>query len=288
MDTFNHVGMLLPLQVQDVGLIFLSAIASDIVSDCARVGVSESDTIGTVLVGLSLVTIIIGTAIIITGMLKFASLVQFCPVPVVGGYLAYVGVFCFMAGVSQSTAVGSLTSLSSLAKLLDINVGIHLVPCLVLTAILLGIQRRCRSPFVLPSLLVAVPVLFYCVLWLGDWSVEDAQRNGWLVPPETFDDHWRPWSIWKLYSIHSWPPTNIYWASLPRQIGKVLGLYVAVACKCLGSQRKDLTRVFIDEIHTTKASNDLHFCFNLCSCLVGGPVLSLFLGFIFFSPSNSS
>ena len=37
------------------------------------------------------------------GTLKLASLVQYVPLPVVGGYLGYVGYFCLASGVSLAS-----------------------------------------------------------------------------------------------------------------------------------------------------------------------------------------
>lgn len=39
----------------------------------------------------------------LSGTLKLASLVQYVPLPVVGGYLGYVGYFCLASGVSLAS-----------------------------------------------------------------------------------------------------------------------------------------------------------------------------------------
>ncbi len=39
----------------------------------------------------------------LAGSLKLASLVQYVPLPVVGGYLGYVGYFCLASGVSLAS-----------------------------------------------------------------------------------------------------------------------------------------------------------------------------------------
>ena len=40
------------------------------------------------------------------GYLRLASLVQYVPLPVVGGYLGYVGYFCLASGVSLASGIG--------------------------------------------------------------------------------------------------------------------------------------------------------------------------------------
>lgn len=54
-------------QVQDVGLIFLSAMATSVVHACKKAGQEREVTQGTVLVTLLLTTILVGVLIILTG-----------------------------------------------------------------------------------------------------------------------------------------------------------------------------------------------------------------------------
>ncbi len=55
-------------QVQDVGLIFLSAIASSVVEACTGAGVSPENTLATVLAAITSATGIVGILIIGTGL----------------------------------------------------------------------------------------------------------------------------------------------------------------------------------------------------------------------------
>ncbi len=54
-------------QVQDVGLIFLSAMATSIVETCTKAGKDSATTLGTVLLTLLLTTFLVGVLIILTG-----------------------------------------------------------------------------------------------------------------------------------------------------------------------------------------------------------------------------
>jgi SulP family sulfate permease len=49
---------------------------------------------------------------------KLATLVQYVPLPVVGGYLGYVGYFCLAAGMGlgTSTTIDTISSWSNLAS----------------------------------------------------------------------------------------------------------------------------------------------------------------------------
>ena len=63
-------------QVQDVGLIFLSAMASSVVDACHKAGKDRDVTLGTVLVTLLLTTLLVGILIIVTGTTLTASLLH--------------------------------------------------------------------------------------------------------------------------------------------------------------------------------------------------------------------
>lgn len=64
-------------QVQDVGLIFLSAMATSIAALCSD---SAEVALGTALTWLAISTILVGTAIVAVGKYKWATLVQYMPV----------------------------------------------------------------------------------------------------------------------------------------------------------------------------------------------------------------
>ena len=90
-------------QVQDAGLIFLSKMADDTVHYMD--GAPDEAVIATTLVVLSLSTACLGLALVLTGKLRLAALVQYLPLPVVGGYLAFIGLYCLEAGVSLMSGV---------------------------------------------------------------------------------------------------------------------------------------------------------------------------------------
>eukprot|EP01052_Picozoa_sp_SAG31_P013883 SAG31_NODE_847_length_11532_cov_2.297560_6_plen_88_part_00 len=63
--------------------------------------ISEADKIATVLVALSSCTALLGASLWLIGRLKLASTIQYLPLPVIGGYLAYIGMYCLEAGNIQ-------------------------------------------------------------------------------------------------------------------------------------------------------------------------------------------
>ncbi|KAL4452289.1 hypothetical protein ABPG75_007951 [Micractinium tetrahymenae] len=215
-------------QVQDVGLIFLSAIASAVVQQCVAAGVSAPNTLATVLAAVSLTTGIVGILIMCTGALKLARLVQYVPLPVVGGYLSYVGLFVLESGISLATGL-QIRSLASWRQLADTQVLLKLAPALALVLLISLVMHRIRSPLALPALMLAAPLAFYGVLYACGLSLADARAAGWVSKLQPGDGEWRFWRAWSLYNIHDFPPSNIYYQALPSQLGKLATLMLFVA-----------------------------------------------------------
>ena len=112
----NAVG-----QVQDVGLIFLSAMATSIAAACTRAGLSAEAALGTALFTMAASTCLVGLSLVAVARLRAAAFVQYLPLPAVGGYLAYVGYFCVASGLGLGCGV-QLGSLSSWALMWDAQV----------------------------------------------------------------------------------------------------------------------------------------------------------------------
>jgi sulfate permease, SulP family len=262
-------------QVQDVGLIFLSAMASGVVDDCKEAGIDDANTLATALATLTVATTTVGILIVATGALKLASFVQFCPLPVVGGYLAFVGAFMFLSGAGLAAGVPLSVSPKTWIPLFSLDPVLRLLPALVMVAALSAVQRRSRSPYSLPLFLLIVPAMFYIVVFLGGWSLTDVRDKGWMSHPQPEDFQWRFWRLYDLYNFggdgtissssssdllsydfnlsttrststgvgnvvfgvysslsslwSNFPPKNIYWEAVPRQAGKLVGLYFVVA-----------------------------------------------------------
>ena len=143
-----------------------------------------------------------------------AQLVQYVPLPVVGGYLGYVGYFCVAGGTSLAAGVevrreashcslvlsssspllrnlkslGTFCSmqLNKVAQWLDIlhlDPFIKIVPLIITTVILILTMEHFTHPLVLPGVLAAIPLVFHGVLLAAGWTLEQAQETGWAMKP---------------------------------------------------------------------------------------------------------
>ena len=220
-------------QVQDVGLIFLSAMASSVVDDCVDAGLDPGDTLATTLATLSLSTAVVGLLIVLTGVLKLASIAQYCPLPVVGGYLAFVGAFMAISGAGLSSGLPLTVNPATWPALFAPDPLLKLLPAGIMVVLLSTVQRRCRSPYALPAFLLAVPILFHLVIQVCGLSLEQVRQGGWMAHTNPEDGQWRFWHLYDLYKGSGGGgrafPYNILWSALPGQMGKLLGLYFVVA-----------------------------------------------------------
>ena len=153
-------------QVQDAGLIFLSKMASDLAD--ATADDSQQVRMATVLVALSLSTTLLGLALMLTGRLRLAVLVQYLPLPVVGGYLAFIGLYCLEAGLALMSGV-QVTSLlgpdgpAQWAQLVQPGPLLTTLPGVACGIGMLLALSRYGHFLLLPGMLLAIPLAFFLV-----------------------------------------------------------------------------------------------------------------------------
>ncbi|KAL9190695.1 hypothetical protein ACHAXT_000401 [Thalassiosira profunda] len=174
-------------QVQDAGLIFLSAmtrrIANSIIDDAGgKDGVDEEvvvTVLSTTIVLLGLSTACLGALLIVAGKFRLADAVAYLPLPVVGGYLAFIGYFCFEAGVALCIGT-TIMRPSDWGKLFHEQPLILAFPGIMSGIFLTLVARKCKDEAMLPLSMVAIPVVFYTILFVKGWSIADAREGGWV------------------------------------------------------------------------------------------------------------
>jgi SulP family sulfate permease len=164
-------------QVQDAGLIFLSSMAADIVQGCAR----TEQIVPTTIVVLPICTFILGCLLVLVARLKLATVIQYLPMPVIGGYLAFIGFFCGQAGLAMMAGV-QVTSILDWGQFCSARALILLAPGVVFGVTTYLLLCRVRSPYVLPCCMVGILTLFFATLLLSGASLQDARDYGWISP----------------------------------------------------------------------------------------------------------
>jgi MFS superfamily sulfate permease-like transporter len=164
-------------QVQDAGLIFLSQMANVIANELTDQGATTEEILSTTLVLLSLATASLGVICIVMGKLKLADAVAYLPLPVVGGYLAFIGYFCIQAGISLCISK-PMIGIAGWTALWSVEALILAIPGITAGAFLVWIARNVQHDVALPLAMVCIPAGFYLLLFMCGGSLEGAREGG--------------------------------------------------------------------------------------------------------------
>ncbi|KAL7509915.1 hypothetical protein ACHAXN_011001, partial [Cyclotella atomus] len=242
--------------VQDAGLIFLSAMANTIANTIQDNGGTVDEIVSTTLVILPLGTASLGLVLIVLGKFKLLDIVSYLPMPVIGGYLAFIGYFCLEAGVALCIS-RSMMELSDWAYLLDPHSLLLATPGLLSALLLTYISRKATNDAMLPIAMVMIPITFYVVLFICGISLAEARDIGWVgevSPTVQFGD-----------MLHLVDFNLVHWSLVTKCIGTWVGMVFVVSfASCL-----DIAAVSMDmgealdtnkEMVTVGASNLMSGC----------------------------
>ncbi|DAZ94510.1 TPA: hypothetical protein N0F65_011863 [Lagenidium giganteum] len=211
-------------QVQDAGLIFLSAMASSTVQSLQEASngqVSMTEVLATTLFTLAASTALLGIALIITGKLKIASFVQYLPMPVVGGYLAYIGFYCLEAGLSMMSDK-TIKEPADWIQLADMRSIVLVMPGVIAGIVIFIVLSHCDHVAVLPGCMLMILAVFYATLLVFGISLEESRQAGW-VSPLPAEQH----SIIDIYGFFDFREMNF--SFLTAQIPTWIAMYFVVA-----------------------------------------------------------
>ena len=209
-------------QVQDAGLIFLSKMASDLAD--ATAGDSQQVRMATVLVALSSSTLLLGLALMLTGRLRLAVLVQYLPLPVVGGYLAFIGLYCLEAGLAlmsgvQVTSLLGPDALAEWSELLQPAALLATLPGVACGLAMLLALSRYDHFLLLPGMLLAIPLAFFLVALAAGYDLDQLRDAGWIAPPQPAAPPLEAFRFFRLELVR--------WELLPSLLPTWFGMYIA-------------------------------------------------------------
>lgn len=169
-------------EVQDAGLLFLSCISQFIASTIISEGGTIEEIISTTVVALGVASASLGLMLMLMGRFNLANAVSYLPLPVVGGYLAFIGYFCVVAGVglciSKSMIDGTLWS--DMQMVSDRQSLMLAIPGIISGLIMMLVARYATSDITLPAFMVVLPSIFYVVLHFSTYTMDDAREFKWV------------------------------------------------------------------------------------------------------------
>ena len=140
-----------------------------------------------------------------------------------GGYLAFIGLYCLEAGFSLMTSQ-NINGLTDWLQLLNADSILLMLPGILLGILLVVMVQRIRHYLVLPAFLLAIPIIFYLVIVIGGFSMEQVRTvfgSGFVAADSGSSDFWK---VWQHYDV-----TKIQWYAIPAQIPTWLAMFFVVA-----------------------------------------------------------
>ncbi|KAE8970719.1 hypothetical protein PF002_g28046 [Phytophthora fragariae] len=207
-------------QVQDAGLIFLNTTATSI---CDLLGddVPVEAKVTTSIVTIGIATAALGVCLVVMGKLRLAALASYLPMPVIGGYLAFIGIFCLYAGLALCTGL-VVNNVESMASVFDNAHDVLLcVPGVLGGAFLLVVSQRYDNSFILSGAIMIMPVMFFFIMLVGGISMDDARDGGWIDPAKDSA------TVSELLNLFDF--SQVHWGQLPKQFATWIGMVFIVA-----------------------------------------------------------
>ena len=149
---------------------------------------------------------------------KLAEMVQYLPLPVIGGYLGFVGYFCIASGMSLACSV-TIDSIPSWANLFAKDAMLKFVPAVLSTAAMILTMEHFDHPLALSGVLTAIVLAFHLGRLILGVSLDQAMDADWVLRPAEGRQEF--WKLWELFNIQDLQFDGINFQAALAQAGKV-------------------------------------------------------------------
>ncbi|WP_204140219.1 SulP family inorganic anion transporter [Halomicronema sp. CCY15110] len=168
-------------------------------------------------------TLLTGGFLWLLGRLRLGRFIRFIPYPVVGGFLAGVGLLLAQGAIKVMT--GTSPTLRNLPDFFTPAQLMLWLPGLLLAIVLRWALGRFRHCLTLPAILLGATLLLHGWLQLRGLSRAQAIAQGWLLEPVSATN---PLQAWQSMSL-----STVQWSALWSQTGSLLTLFAVVAITIL-------------------------------------------------------
>ncbi|KAI8823013.1 sulfate transporter family-domain-containing protein [Fimicolochytrium jonesii] len=158
-------------------------------------GSSNHAILATIMVAYAMSTLLTGTVFLLLGIFKLGNLVQFFPRHILVGCIGGIGFFLLLTGVEVTTGITTAYTMQYLHDIFQLSSFKLWGASLALAISLKLMQRRIHHALFVPIFYVCIPILFYIIVFIGRFSIEDVRSAGWLIslpegPPAKFYEFW--------------------------------------------------------------------------------------------------
>jgi len=153
----------------------------------------------TVVTTIIITSLVSGLFFALIGGFKLSRFVRFIPYPVVGGFVAGIGLLLVQG--SLGVMLGNTPGLSNLGILFNAQNLWLWIPGILFGVIVLIASRRSKHILTYPILLTSAAVIFYLFIWLGHHDMADTRSMGWLLGPFPQGSLWQPLDLTLLSQV---------------------------------------------------------------------------------------
>jgi SulP family sulfate permease len=156
-----------------------AAILATFASGLASMGViDERAAISTMFVVIVFSTASFGLVLLLFGVLRLGKYTQLIPYPVVGGFLAGVGMLVLIATIRFLSGIAP--TIDSLPQFLSWQMTLRWLPSLIAASLLYWGMNRIRNVLLLPVGLIGILILFYTVAGTLSFSLNSLREGGFV------------------------------------------------------------------------------------------------------------
>jgi SulP family sulfate permease len=240
---------------QDQPAAILATFASGLTSMSV---LDEGAAISTMFAVIVLSTASFGLALLLLGVLRFGRYTQLVPYPVIGGFLAGVGVLVLIATIRFQS--GITPSLDSLPQLFSWQTALHWLPSLLAGGLLYWGMNRVGHVLFLPIALIGIVISFYIVASILSFSLVSLRESGFVF---------RSLPEGGVFEATKWlSVTKIDWSVVLNGLGKIGGLILV--CTIGASVATTALEIGAETELEPNHEFRTHGLANLGAALVGG------------------
>ncbi|KAJ3414674.1 hypothetical protein HDV05_006209 [Chytridiales sp. JEL 0842] len=180
---------------------------------------STESVLATVMVAYAMSTILTGIVFLLLGVFKLGNLIQFFPRHILVGCIGGIGWFLFVTGIEVTCGVEPELSLEFIKNIFEWENAFLWGSSLLIALFLKMLQRRITHPLFVPLFYVAIPIVFYLVVFIFGVQMETLRKLGLLfrLPPGEQAPFWTFWTYFN-------GMRDIHWYAIPSTLGTQLAL----------------------------------------------------------------
>jgi SulP family sulfate permease len=166
---------------------FLHIICQTIIE---KIGADKpKEIIATVMVAYAISTILTGLVFYLLGTFKMGNIMSFFPRHILIGCIGGIGLFLVQTGIEIITGYSFELGFTYIKNIFTTpTLPIWLIS-ITLAFGLSIVHTKIHHPLLVPTFFITLPVIFYLIVWIGGFNLDELREQGWLFNLISDDGH---------------------------------------------------------------------------------------------------